>query len=99
MASRRRATLFGVVAMAWTLAIVASTPGRSSAADVLASSPGGGFVTGPLARAVRRAQILVPGDLVNQDCRTGVCKHNENTALTRWRDDVWLVHRTAGSQV
>jgi hypothetical protein len=44
-------------------------------------------------------RILVPGDLRNQDCRTGVCKHNENTDLTRWRGDIYLVHRTAGSQV
>jgi hypothetical protein len=43
--------------------------------------------------------IVVPGDLQNQDCRTGVCKHNENTDLTVWKDAIWFVHRTAGSQV
>jgi hypothetical protein len=48
---------------------------------------------------LRGARVLVPGDLVNQDCRTGVCKHNENTDLTRWRGDVYFVHRTAGSQI
>jgi hypothetical protein len=48
---------------------------------------------------LRGARILVRADLVNQDCRTGVCKHNENTDLTRWRGDIWFVHRTAGSQV
>jgi hypothetical protein len=48
---------------------------------------------------VSGARILVPGDLQNQDCRTGVCKHNENTDLTRWRGDIYFVHRTAGSQV
>ena len=62
-------------------------------------SAAGSFVTGPLRRAVRHAGILVPGDLVNQDCRTGVCKHNENTNLIRWHGAVWLVHRTAGSQI
>jgi hypothetical protein len=45
------------------------------------------------------ARILVRADLVNQDCRTGVCKHNENTDLTRWRGAIWFVHRTAGSQI
>ena len=45
------------------------------------------------------AQILVPGNLDNQDCRTGVCKHNENTDLTTWKGAIWFVHRTAGSQV
>ena len=48
---------------------------------------------------LRSASILVPGNEVNQDCRTGVCRHNENTDLTRWHGDVYLVHRTAGSQV
>jgi hypothetical protein len=45
------------------------------------------------------ARILVHADLQNQDCRTGVCKHNENTDLFRWRGAIWLVHRTAGSQI
>jgi hypothetical protein len=45
------------------------------------------------------AHVVVPGDLVNQDCRTGVCKHNENTDLTRWKGAIYFVHRTAGSQV
>jgi hypothetical protein len=40
-----------------------------------------------------QSRILVPGDLVNTDCRTGVCKHNENTDMTRWRGAVWLVQR------
>jgi hypothetical protein len=48
---------------------------------------------------LRDASILVSGDTSNTDCRTGVCRHNENTDLTRWRGDVWFVHRTAGSQV
>jgi hypothetical protein len=45
------------------------------------------------------AGIVVPGDLTNQDCRTGVCRHNENTDLARWRGAIYLAHRTAGSQV
>jgi hypothetical protein len=48
---------------------------------------------------LRDASILVPGNPANQDCRTGVCRHNENTDLTRWHGAIWLVHRTAGSQV
>ena len=48
---------------------------------------------------LRSADILVAADLDNQDCRKGVCKHNENTDLTRWRGDILFVHRTAGSQV
>jgi hypothetical protein len=45
------------------------------------------------------AQIVVRANLENQDCRTGVCKHNENTDLIRWHDAIYFVHRTAGSQV
>jgi hypothetical protein len=48
---------------------------------------------------LRQARILVPADLANQDCRAGVCRHNENTDLTRWNGDIYFVHRTAGSQV
>jgi hypothetical protein len=48
---------------------------------------------------LRGPSVLVSGDTANTDCRTGVCRHNENTDLTRWRGDVWFVHRTAGSQV
>src|SRR5262245_31479758 len=48
---------------------------------------------------LRDARIVVPGDLVNTDCRTGVCQHNENTDLTLWKGDVWFVHRTADSQI
>ena len=62
--------------------------------------------TGPASAAageqpafIRSAKILVPGDLENQDCRTGVCQHNENTDLTWWKGDTCFAHRTAGSQV
>jgi len=46
------------------------------------------------------ARILVQGDgVANTDCRGGICQHNENTDLTSWRGALWLVHRTARSQV
>ena len=35
----------------------------------------------------------------NHDCRTGICKHNENTDIITWRGEVWMVHRTAESQM
>ena len=45
-------------------------------------------------------RILVDGvDATTTDCRTGICKHNENTDLVAWRGHLWLVHRTAESQV
>lgn len=45
-----------------------------------------------------RIQVLGEG-VSNQDCRNGICQHNENTDLIGWNGAVWLVHRTAKSQV
>ena len=46
------------------------------------------------------AKILVPGvGAQNHDCRTGVCKHNENCDMTTFDGAIWFVHRTAESQV
>ena len=45
-------------------------------------------------------QILACGhDDSVQDCRTGICQHNENTDMITWNGAIWLVHRTAMSQV
>ncbi|MSP59597.1 MAG: hypothetical protein EXR72_04505 [Myxococcales bacterium] len=46
------------------------------------------------------ARILVPGEGVqNQDCRTAICQHNENTDLVVWKGAIYLVHRSARSQI
>jgi hypothetical protein len=46
------------------------------------------------------AHILVDGyDETNLDCRTGPCVHDENTDLTIYDGAIYLVHRTAESQV
>lgn len=46
------------------------------------------------------ARILVAGSAAaNEDCRDDLCRHNENTDLRRWRDQIYLVHRTARSQI
>jgi hypothetical protein len=46
------------------------------------------------------AHVAVGGvGVTNHDCRGGVCKHNENTDLIVWHGEVWLVHRTAESQM
>jgi hypothetical protein len=33
------------------------------------------------------------------DCRTVICRHNENTDLVVWNGAIWLIHRTAISQI
>ena len=46
------------------------------------------------------ARIVVAGaGRTTTDCRSDVCAHNENTDLFRWRDAIYLVHRTARSQI
>jgi hypothetical protein len=77
------------LAAALVLLVLLAVPAAAPAAAAAASRPAW----------LSSARVLVPGDLENGDCRTGVCKHNENTDLTRWRGDILFVHRTAGSQV
>jgi hypothetical protein len=68
---------------------------RAAVVAGLVSAPAGAQAAGWL----RGAGIVVGSDFQNQDCRNGVCKHNENTDLTRWKGSIYFVHRTAGSQV
>jgi hypothetical protein len=47
------------------------------------------------------AQIFVDGLAYNDvylNCRTGYCRHNENTDMIVWNGATWLVHRSAVSQ-
>lgn len=51
-----------------------------------------------LPRYVVDAQIVASGDAT--DCRgEALCPHNENTDLTRFGGDIYMVHRTAMSQI
>src|SRR6185503_9029539 len=46
------------------------------------------------------ARVLVSGhDTDAEDCRSSICRHNENTDLVQWAGAIWLVHRTAQSQI
>src|SRR5215470_5590545 len=46
------------------------------------------------------AHVLVDGDhSAETDCRTRICRHNENTDLTEFDGATYLVHRTAMSQI
>jgi len=46
------------------------------------------------------SHIIVDGyNATTDDCRTGICPHNENTDLTVFQGATYLVHRTAQSQV
>ncbi len=54
-----------------------------------------------LPRYVDEPRVLAAGiGVTNDDCRSGeLCRHNENTDLFRFKGDVFLVHRTAESQI
>jgi hypothetical protein len=54
-----------------------------------------------LPRYVSDARVLAAGvGVTNEDCRSGqLCRHNENTDLFRFKGDIYLVRRTAESQI
>jgi hypothetical protein len=55
----------------------------------------------PIPSFMPSAEIFVDGLQYNDvylDCRTGYCRHNENTDMIVWNDATWLVHRSAISQ-
>ena len=46
------------------------------------------------------AHVLVDGQhATNDDCRADICSHNENVDAITWHGAIYLVHRTAKSQV
>ncbi|CAN5757696.1 sialidase family protein [soil metagenome] len=51
-------------------------------------------------RWLESSRLVVNGyDESNEDCRTGLCGHDENTDLVNFGGHIYLVHRTAESQV
>lgn len=70
-----------------------TTPSTDAGADV-----GVPIVTPPW---LSGAKVLVDGHAFDDpflDCRTVICRHNENTDLTTYKGAIYLVHRTAISQ-
>ena len=46
------------------------------------------------------AHVLTHGvGVKNTNCRADICQHNENVDVTTWNGAIWLVHRTAQSQI
>jgi len=67
-------------------------------AVLLAGCGSDGGSSGPA--FIEESAILVPGvGVTNKLCRDAICPHNENTDLIVWKDAIWLVHRSAVSQV
>src|SRR5689334_22421642 len=73
---------------------VALALGCSSSAPDAPAGGGGGPAW------LEGARVFVSGEEVNNtDCRTGICRHNENTDLVTFAGAIYLVHRTAVSQI
>jgi len=74
--------------------VLTGTPGDAAPADATPPVPTVPWLTG--------ATVQVNGhaaDNVDLDCRTVICRHNENTDLATFQGAIWFVHRTAISQV
>lgn len=70
------------------------------AAVHVAAGCGAGGAPAPGASWLSDVRVLVDGvHAAATDCRSAICKHNENTDLVVWRGALWLVHRTAESQI
>jgi hypothetical protein len=78
----------GIVRFLSVLALALLAPAVFAASGFAASPP---WLTG--------AGVLVHGEDSTVNCRTEVCRHNENTDLIRYGGAIWLVHRTAQSQI
>ncbi len=100
---------FARLALSFTAALALSSGcGGSRAGETTSTSTststttGGGGAGGslPLPAWLSDAKILVDGGTQeNDDCRKGICRHNENTDLITFQGDIFLVHRTAHSQI
>jgi hypothetical protein len=75
-------------------------PTSSGAAGGGAGSGGAGGA-GEFAHPwLSNTKILISGETTNNhDCRADICRHSENTDLVNWQGAIWLVHRTAESQI
>ena len=98
------AVLLGLVAAACSDAeqiAPSSTTTNSSGTGGSGTTTGDGGTGGAFLHPwLSDAKILVSGQsAATTDCRTGICRHNENTDLTVWNGAIYLVHRTAMSQV
>jgi hypothetical protein len=69
--------------------------------DAAADAGDDGAAPPPLPFFMPTASVFVDGhtfDDFARDCRTVMCRHNENTDMIAWHGALWLVHRTALSQ-
>lgn len=101
----RPARSFSLLVTAFTAALALAPGcggGNETTASTTSTGSGGAGGGAPLVLPVwlSDAKILVNGGTQeNDDCRKGICRHNENTDLVTWKGAIYLVHRTAHSQI
>ncbi len=92
--------LASVVLSSLAVACHASSEGTSAPSTIDVAGGVDPENAGPLAPWLSDARVVVAGpDDTSLDCRTAICRHNENTDLTTWNGALWFVHRTSNSQV
>jgi hypothetical protein len=75
-------------------------PSSDGGADALAASDNPPEDAGPLPAWLTSAKVVVSApDDPSLDCRSVICRHNENTDLVTYKGALWFIHRTARSQV
>jgi hypothetical protein len=76
------------------------TPDAGATAAVPDDGVGDREDAGTLPSWLSDARVVVAGpDDTSLDCRSVICRHNENTDLVSWNGAIWFIHRTANSQV
>jgi hypothetical protein len=75
-----------------------TTTGSGGSTTSSGAGAGGSGVAAP--PWLTDAKMTVSGEETNNgDCRTDICRHSENTDLINWNGAIFLVHRTANSQI
>jgi hypothetical protein len=90
---------------AWGLLVVSSAAAGCSPTNAAGNADAGDDAGDdgpvPLSFFEPSATVFVDGNLYDdytRDCRTEMCRHNEDTDMIAWNGALWLAHRTAISQ-
>lgn len=84
-----------------SIALVACSTGATPVMDASTTDDAGVYDPHPVLPSwVEAAHVFVSGHQKEDewDCRTKICRHNENVDMLTWNGAMWLVHRTARSQ-
>ncbi len=92
-------TIGGWVSSALAAAMIAGCSSDSTGPAADTQDAGAEANAGPAWLSNARVVVSGHGLEDNHDCRTSICRHNENTDLVSFKGAPYLVHRTAWSQI